>query len=67
MTFRLPNRKTTEDIEEFDKAWNAIIERLEWKYSLKVIGFYPGFTVQDAEGPSNATAHIPMWLAERMI
>lgn len=65
-TFRLPDRSVTDDVKVFDREWNKIIVPLEKKLGVLVLSFDPGFTVLDNRDKSS-TAHIPMWLARRII
>lgn len=65
-SLRLPDRSTTDNVEKFEKEWDAYCIPLERKLDVRVTSFDPGFTVVDKNDQA-WSAHIPMWLAERIL
>lgn len=65
--YRLPNRKGTEDVTEFEAAWQAIIGPLEKHYGLIVTAFDPDIQARPADANEWGVVTIPLWLARKMI
>jgi hypothetical protein len=65
--YRLPNQKSTTDIDEFTKAWDALVLPLATALNVTVISFDPGICVVDKERVAGPSVTLPVWLVERII